>query len=177
MFLKEVYRHSRWLFAGFLLFAVAQLVLNAKEGMVFSPMYHFHMYGWPQKPQKAYTIPVITYQGDTLRGHKYSPQACDRLYYGLQTLHASRCDSFFYQSQVRRLFAKAHLPIPAQHRFINNQHPAERWARYKANIGNYFGMDTAQIHIAYHSYGYAGGSFIHQYRVDSLDMHNHLLCK
>ncbi|HSK13716.1 MAG TPA: hypothetical protein VK907_10905, partial [Phnomibacter sp.] len=109
MFLKEVYRHSRWMFAGMLFFALLQLAINYKRGMVFSPFYHYGMYSWPQPPRQFYQIRSVLLNGDTLRGKDLSPQRWDKVHYTLQQAYASTCDNSFYQEQVARLFKKAGL--------------------------------------------------------------------
>lgn len=153
MFLKEVYRHSKWMFAGMLFFILAQLAVNLKKGMVFSPFFHYGMYSAPQQALRVYDVNVVTLNDDTLRGKDFSPQQWDKIHFTLQALLASSCDSSFYTSQVERLYAKAKvLPAPNAINFVNEGTQQEKMNLYKTWLGKQLGKPGAEIEV--HQAGY-----------------------
>lgn len=155
MFLKEVYRHSKWMFAGMLFFVIAQLVVNLKKGMVFSPFFHYGMYSAPEDALRVYDVNVVTLNGDTLRGKNFSPQQWDRIHFTLQAVLASSCDSSFYSSQVERLYAKTKLlPLPNLKNFVNPGTQMEKLNRYKKWLGKQLGKPDALIDVKQAAYRY-----------------------
>ena len=169
MFLKEVYRHSKWMFAGMLFFILLQLVINYKKGMVFSPFYHYGMYSMVQPPRHHYYINTVTVNGDTLKGSQFSPQQWDKIYFTLQQVLLSRCDSSFYNEQVLRLYKKAGLPVPHPSFFINKNTPEELLNRYEIWLGKQLGKTNAQVDVSSNMYRFHFGRFVYQRKENILD--------
>lgn len=175
MFLKEVYRHSKLMFAGFLFFIVLQLAINVKRGMVFTPFLHYGMYSWVQKPRHEYWVNrVITYR-DTLRGGNYSPQAWDKIYYTLDELYATSCQQSFFSNQVQRLYAKARLPIPESNKFLVGQTPAELLEAYKKWLPSQINLNKDSIRVVSNKFIYHFGRLVYQ-PMDSLYVKPPMIC-
>jgi hypothetical protein len=175
MFLKEVYRHSKWMFAGMLLFVSGQLVVNYKRGMVFSPFFHYGMYSEKVKPRPDYLVNIVTMNGDTLRGADYTPAQWDKIQYTLHQVIASSCDTLFYQNQIQRLYAKAHLPAPESKIFINKGDQQVRLKTYKIWLAKQLGKEGAQIQVTQNRYVYFFEKFVFQEQIDTLTGTN-ILC-
>jgi hypothetical protein len=119
MFLEKVYRYNKWLFAGMLFFIAMQLFVFYRRGMVFSPWYNYGMYSAVIKPQKQYAVYKVYADGKLLRGDNFSPQQWDAFHFVLEQADAASCNEHFYDTQVKRLFTKFHLPVPGKENFIN----------------------------------------------------------
>ena len=153
MFLKEVYWHSKWMFAGMLFFMLAQLAVNLKKGMVFSPFFHYGMYSAPQQALRVYNVNVVTLNGDTLRSKNFSPQQWDKIHFTLQAIMASSCDSSFYTTQVERLYVKAKiLPAPTAKNFVNKETRQEKLDLYKSWLGKQLGKPGAKVNVQQAAY-------------------------
>lgn len=175
MFLKEVYRHSKWMFAGMLFFAIAQLTINYKRGMVFSPFFHYGMYSAKVEPQHDYLVNVVKLDGDTLRGEDFTPAEWDKVQYTLHQAISSRCDSLFYKNQVTRLFNKAGLPAPNSKFFINKENQQDRLNIYKLWLAKQLGKEGSKVEISQNSYFYFKEKFVFQQKMDTLTGTN-ILC-
>jgi hypothetical protein len=146
VFLKKVYRYNKWLCGAMLLFIAGQLFVFYRAGMVFSPWYNYGMYSDVIKPQKEYAIYKIYADGKLMAGNEYTPQQWDKIHFTLLQTDAATCNSMFYQNQISRLFIKFHLPVPAEHFYINTLYnPAEIRAQYPTRLAKYFGKQQVQI--------------------------------
>ncbi len=174
MFLKEVYRHSKWMFAGMVLFAVCQITINLKRGMVFSPFYHYGMYSGVFHPRKEYFVNIITVKGDTLRGKDFSPAAWDKIHYTLQQIHASRCDTLFFKNEVERLFIKAGLPPPPLHLFVNEGTMNQRLDKLKSKLAAEFKVKPNEVVIKQCSYSFLNDKLVFKKDNQDFKASNHL---
>ena len=174
MFLKEVYRHSKWMFAGMLFFAIAHIGVNLKRGMVFSPFFHYGMYSGVYEPKRDYLVNLVTINGDTLRGKDFTPPEWDKLQYSLNQVLASRCDTLFYQNQVRRLFLKAGLEAPSINHYVNKGSVQQRLEQYKVKLAGEYNVLPENVNIVQCRYIYVYDKFIFQEKTDSLTGTNHL---
>ena len=160
MFLKAVYRHSKLMFAGMVLFALVQLAINYKKGMVFAPFLHYGMYSAAGTPDTLHLIPVFTRAGDTLRGHQFSPQHWDRIRYNYQLVLQSACDNHFYHSQVKRLYEKAGLKPPPPQYFINTGSQDQKLHKYLRHTEAYFGFALGSLQVQWQVYKLSNGQFL-----------------
>ncbi len=175
MFLKEVYRHSKWMFAGMLFFSLGQLLVNYKRGMVFSPFFHYGMYSAKVEPRHSYLVNIVTVDGDTLSGADYTPPQWDKIQYTLQQVVASSCDSLFYQNQILRLYRKAGLPAPNSKYFVNFGNRQKRLETYKIWLAKQLGKKGASIKVSQNRYVYYFEKFVFQQKMDTLSGTN-ILC-
>jgi hypothetical protein len=114
MFIKKVYQYHKKLAIGMLFFAFMQLVCFYKAGMHVSPWYNYGMYSQPVYIQPAYRV----YKVGNLNAQYYSAQAWDQVHYTLQQYMALPQNDSLYEHEIKRIFAKAHLPIPNKSKYI-----------------------------------------------------------
>jgi hypothetical protein len=160
MFLKSVYRHSKLMFAGMVLFATVQLAVNYKKGMVFAPFLHYGMYSAAGKPDSVHYIPLFTAGADTLKGLNFSPQHWDRISYNYRLVLQSACDSHFYHTQVKRLYEKAGLQPPPPQYFINAGSPDQKLDHYLRHTEAYFGFAPGSLQVHWQLYKLSNGQFL-----------------
>lgn len=79
MFLKELYRVSKLWFAIVVLFILAQLFINFKQGIVFSPFYHYGMYSEVMQPEASYRLFEVKLNGKVLQAKDFSAQQWDKI--------------------------------------------------------------------------------------------------
>ncbi len=79
MYLKRLYKESKWWFAIALCFVTVQLVMDAKEGAAISPVFHYVMYSYPQMPQKKYAVLEVKVNGKLLQTKDFSPYYWDKI--------------------------------------------------------------------------------------------------
>lgn len=174
MFLKEVYRHSKWMFAGMLFFMAAQLAINFKKGMVFSPFFHYGMYSGKATPMPEYRVNLVLVNGDTLSGSNFTPPQWDKIHYTLQQVLCSGCDSIFFSTQVNRLHQKAGLWSPNPRHFINEGPIENRIGLYKKWLAVQTGKPGAKVEISQGKYRFTGGRFIFREVYDTVFAASHL---
>lgn len=162
MFLKEVYRHSKRLFVGMLLFIGLQLIINYKAGMVFTPFFHYGMYSWVQEPQLDYHVNLVLINGDTLKGGNFSPQQWDKIHYTLDELYITRCREDFYNNQIARLYSKAGLSRPDASHFLIKDNVPGLLQRYEEWLPGQLDIPEAKVEIQRHRYRYHFGKLTYQ---------------
>jgi hypothetical protein len=79
MYLKKLYQQHKGWFIFIVCFALAQLFINYKRGVVFSPFYHYGMYSAVMQPQSIYIIPEIKVNGHLLQTKDFTPQQWDNI--------------------------------------------------------------------------------------------------
>jgi hypothetical protein len=79
MYLRAVFRQSKWWFVVVIIFIACQLFINFKHGMVFSPFFHYGMYSEVMKPQQAYPVFSVSVNGEELRAKDFTPQQWDKI--------------------------------------------------------------------------------------------------
>ena len=114
MFISKVYRHSKWMFGGMLFFVVMQLLCFYKGGMVVSPWYNYGMFSHQIKIDSVYTV----CKAGNLQGHQFTPQGWDKIHYTKAQYDALPANDTLYEKEVKRLFAKLLLPVPAKKYFV-----------------------------------------------------------
>jgi hypothetical protein len=62
-----------------LFFIAAQLLINFKHGVVFSPFYHYGMYSSVIKSAKTYEIVEVNVNGKNVQAKDFSPQKWDKI--------------------------------------------------------------------------------------------------
>ncbi len=123
VFIKKVYRYSKPLGIGMLLFMVVQLFCFYKGGMVFSPWYNYGMYSSVIKIEPVYKVNTVS----QLRGSSYSPQQWDKIHYTLQKLQSLNKNDSLYENEVKRIFSKFHLLLSSKDKFISPINQNDSW--------------------------------------------------
>ena len=107
------------MFAGMLFFIAIQLFVFSRRGMVFSPWFNYGMYSAVIKPQKEYAVYKVYADGKLLEGDDFTPQQWDAIHFVLSESEAAGCNEHFYDTQIKRLFTKFHLPVPRKEHYVN----------------------------------------------------------
>ena len=115
MFLKKVYRYSKPLGVGMLFFVLVQLFCFYKGGMVFSPWYNYGMYSERIMIKPYYIVD----QFPAISGNDFSPQKWDKVFVTLQGFRNLFKNDLLYENEIKRLFEKAHLPIPDKSKYTS----------------------------------------------------------
>lgn len=141
MFLKKVYRQSKWMFAGMLFFIAMQVLVSWKHGIVFTPWYNFGMYSSVILPKAEYNVLVAISGKDTLKGHDFSPPHWDRIMYTPVRMGDWQCRQHFFDAEVARLMNKAKLGKPNPSNFISRpgEYDLQQW--YGQWVQQYFGLE------------------------------------
>lgn len=106
MFIKQVYKHNKWLCLAMILFMAGQLFVNYKHGMVVSPFFHYGMYSHEIKIEKSYPVVEVTINGKLLRGQDYTPQQWDKIMLPIQYYSNIQHSNELYHNEVKRLLQK-----------------------------------------------------------------------
>ena len=146
MFLKAVYRHSRLLCAGVLLFFLLQLAVDYKRGMVFAPFFHYGMYSKPQHLEDTFTAWIATHGADTLRGHDFSPAHWDKLVYIPARIEHWNCRHTFLQSEISPLLQRLGVSEVESEKLIQPGSAGQAIQHHKDHLRRYFRFeDSLQV--------------------------------
>jgi hypothetical protein len=152
MYIKKLYHTNRWWFAAIVLFIAMQLFLNAKQGVVFSPVYHYGMYSGVIKPQSSYAVTEITVNGKKLRTQDFTPAIWDKISYTVELFKASRAwNSQLWNNDIKRL-----LPIKDSSKYINNVTGAAFNTWYKSYLQSILVDKIDSVAIAFTEYSFNG---------------------
>lgn len=138
MYLQQVFRFNKWLFALCILFAAGQLFINAKRGMVLSPFYHYGMYSQVMPVQTSYNVFRIDVNGTTLQGSNYSPWQWDKIMWPVVYYSQLNNSNRLYNEDAKRLMQRINLRPQDKH-FLTacNYSQFESWYKqYLASVIN-----------------------------------------
>jgi hypothetical protein len=152
MFLKKVYRHSRWFFILFVAFITGQLFINYKHGMVASPFLHYGMYSEVMKVKHTYGVFEVMVNGKPLQGKDYSAQQWDKIILPLRYYaNIKAVSNKLYYTDIKRLMAAVKLS-PVEQRYVQqcNAQQFQQW--YKRYVQDVINTPVKQLDIRYHIY-------------------------
>jgi hypothetical protein len=110
MYLTRLYRYNKWLFIAIIFFAVMQLFVTYKRGMLISPWYNYGMYSEKMHPKKGYEVNKAL--GGPAWLYVISPQYDDKINVTIDNHKNLAQNDSLYKKEIARLFAKFHLPVP-----------------------------------------------------------------
>lgn len=157
MFLLQVNRHSKGLLLLMVIFAIGQLFINYKRGMVISPFFHYGMYSGIIKIKNTYDIFEIEQNGKRLRGQDFTPEQWDRIILPLQCYAGVNKSNELYETEIKRLLSKIGVSAASQN-FISvcNYQEFENW--YKIYVGDVTDEKIHTISVNYCTYQYESNS-------------------
>ncbi len=144
MFLLKVWKHSKLLCTFFILFALLQIVINYKGGMVFSPFYHYGMYSAKATILPTYTVPVIYSKGKIVQGKNFTTQQWDKIFVGFNAFTQNKIDEQFTLTETKRLGEKFKIPLKSD--AFENHVKSLNLLAFKNTIRSIF-LDTIQYEI------------------------------
>lgn len=151
MFLKQVYKHNKWLFAAFVGFALLQLFINFKHGMVASPFLHYGMYSQAMKIKDSYDVVEVIVDGKMLEGKDFSPQQWDKITLPVHYFAQLNKSNNLFDTDIQRLMHTAHLSTN-KNNYVQpcNTNGFQKW--YSAYLQNVLGKTIHQVDVRYRTY-------------------------
>ena len=156
MFLKQLYKHSRWMFVLVVFFIAAQLFINYKRGMVVSPFYHYGMYSEVIKPKADYAVFEVWANGKQLQGRDFTPWQWEKIILPLVYYSSTPKSNQLYHDEVKRLMNKFGFN-PNEQRFLSacNYRRFEAW--YKDYLGPIINQPVNSLDLKYRTYQFTAG--------------------
>jgi len=115
MYLQQVFRYNKWLFALCIVFAAGQLFINIKRGMVLSPFYHYGMYSEVIRVKPSYQVFQVVVNGIPLQGSHFTPWQWDRILWPVVYYSQVNKSNALYTTDVKRLLQSIHLQPEDKH--------------------------------------------------------------
>jgi len=144
MFLKQVYRHNKWLFAACIGFMALQMLVFSRSGMVFTPFYNYGMYSEVMHPKPQYVVTNFP----AVKAHHYTPQQWDKIFVTLQRYQDLPLNDSLYQNHIVRLYQKLGLPAPARSNFTIHLHDTTFNAWYPGHLKKTISRTPVKISLA-----------------------------
>jgi hypothetical protein len=140
-----------------MLFVIAQLFINFKRGMVFSPFYHYGMYSEVMTVKDSYGIFEIEVNGKTIKASDFSAQQWDNIILPLTWYSTINTKSnALYYTDIKRLMDKINVTTNEKSYLqkcdINS---FERW--YQSYLQRILSEDIATLNIRYHIFRFTSG--------------------
>lgn len=104
MYLKKLYRQSKFWFIIIIMFAVSQVFLDYKNGVELSPFYHYGMFSLPFHFTPNYECVEVKVNGKLLQTKDLTPNGWDNVVMPIiQYNHQQRWNSEMYNQTISRL--------------------------------------------------------------------------
>ncbi len=135
MFLKQVYKHSKWMFVVMILFISGQAVINFNHGAVFSPFYHYGMYSEAFKVKDKYSVTLVEVNGRILRGQDFSIAEWDKIHLPIKYYVESDSNNLMMIHIRNRLYSKVGFALSKKydHQFINKDFSDHQFVEWYKN--------------------------------------------
>ena len=167
MFLKQVYKHNKWLCLVMILFIAGQLFVNFKRGMVVSPFFHYGMYSHRINVEKGYPVVEVTVNGKQLRGQDFTAQQWDKILLPIQYHSNIGRSNRLYENEVKRLLGRLHISANEKD-FLQkcNEESFENW--YTVYLASFVGQPVQQLQINERMFAFNGQTLIPTDSIQSL---------
>ncbi|MDB5191619.1 MAG: hypothetical protein JWQ96_1182 [Segetibacter sp.] len=133
-------------------FAVLQLFINFKRGMVVSPFYHYGMYSEVIRVKASYEVFEIWVNGERLQGKDFSAQQWDQVILPVQYFAALNTKSNpLYFNEIKRLMAKIGLKADEEKYVATCNYNQFQWW-YKQYLNHIVKRDVAGVKILSRGY-------------------------
>lgn len=129
MYVKKLYRQSKLWFVIVVLFAGAQLIINYKHGVEFSPFYHYDMFSLPFSIKSTYEVTEVSVNNKLLQSKNFSPNGWDNVVIPIiQYQNQQRWNSLIYNTTIHRLLHTTDSSL-----YINNlsQQQFDIWYQHR----------------------------------------------
>jgi hypothetical protein len=157
MFLHKVYRYSKPLFVFMLLFAVGQIFINYKRGLVISPFYHYGMYSEVMGVKKSYGVFEVEVDGRKLKASNFTLQQWDKIILPLMWYSSIRTKSnVLYSNEIQRLMDKLKIST-TETAYLQNCDATEFYNWYKKYLMSFVNGDIVDLNIRYRIYEFTSG--------------------
>lgn len=135
-----------------MLFAIAQLFINYKRGVVSSPFFHYGMYSDNIQLPDTIHIYEIEVNNKTLKPFHFSAQEWDKLMLPLyEYTNLENHNNELYRIDISRLLTKLYLsPKPVN--FVVEKQPLQFLQWYKSYTEKIIGKTITSFNIFYASY-------------------------
>ncbi len=157
MFLTQVYKYNKMLFAVMLFFAIAQLFVNYKRGLVATPFFHYGMYSHKINIEKKYEVIEVEVDGKILSGKDFAPHKWDKIILPVVYFMNIKQSNQVYYNEIKRLTAIVHLTTHEEY-FIQqcNINSFEIW--YKKYLEKIVGHSIVNCTIQLHNYNFSNST-------------------
>ncbi len=104
MYLKSLYKQSKFWFAIVILFAAGQLFINYKHGVEFSPFYHYDMFSLLFTAKPNYEVTEVRVNSVPLQTKNFTPNGWDNIVIPIvQYQNSQQWNSLIYNTTIKRL--------------------------------------------------------------------------
>ncbi len=155
LFIKQVYKHNKWLCLAMIIFIAGQLFVNYKHGMVVSPFFHYGMYSHGINVEKSYPVIEVSVNDKRLRGQDFTAQQWDKIMLPIQYHSNIGRSNELYEREIKRLLSKLHISSNENYFFQQcNEEAFEKW--YKVYLASIVGQPVLQLQINQRIYAFSG---------------------
>ncbi len=156
MYLNRLYKTNKVLFVGIVGFAAVQLFINAKQGVVFSPIYHYGMYSGVTVPSKQYCVTEVVVDGQLLHTQDFTPAEWDKICYTVELYRSQQAwNHQQWGTTIKRL-----LHLQDSSKYTNHITDAYFNGWYKNYLESILHKKVRAVYVNTVKYSYNGTSFI-----------------
>ena len=151
-YFKRLYKYNKLLFSIILFFALLQLGLTFKKGVLFSPWFKFGMYSQVLKIKDTYRVNKV----DNLKGSDFTAQQWDKIHWTLTQYQLHEKSDSIYENGIKPFFNQIHLYIPQKSIYYLSVDSANFSHWYYQYISKMMGISPKQFQIETNVYKWNG---------------------
>ncbi len=145
MYVKNLYRQSKLWFVIVTLFAAGQLFINYKNGVEFSPFYHYSMFSLPFHFTSEYKVTEVMVNGQLLKPENFTPNGWDNIVIPVvQYQNQQRWNSMLYSETIKRF-----VPVKDSSLYVNRVSQAAFDAWYQKRVLHLADIKDSNAQVQY----------------------------
>jgi hypothetical protein len=158
MFLRKLYHANKLLFSLVILFICSQLYINAKVGVVATPLMHYGMYSVRSNLPLTVDVWEVEINGKKIELQKLHPKTVDNILQPLNIFYNLPYDSgIAYQS--KRFLTAVFLPFEESN-FHSSLTKEQFENSYRKHLNNILKVHVNQVRVYRSTYAINGSKFI-----------------
>jgi hypothetical protein len=167
MYLQQLYKQHKGWFIIVVLFAISQLFINFKRGVVFTPFFHYGMYAAPMHTNSKVSIIDLKVNNKLVEPFDYAAQQWDKLLVPLYLFTNEKAhNQYLFDNDIERLQKKVGINSNSRNYSNNasvNKLGFENW---------YSSYVSAVIHQPIQSISFKQQTYTLQNILDSFNSHH-----
>ena len=122
MYFQQLYRTNKFWFLFVLIFALCQIFINYKQGIVITPLYHYGMYSKKVESIDSIELYAVKINGKVLQPFQFSAQEWDKLMLPVhQYCKIEKHNNDLFSKDIKRILNRLYLTADTSNFIVRKQ--------------------------------------------------------
>ena len=122
MYFQQLYRTNKFWFLFVLIFALCQIFINYKQGIVITPLYHYGMYSKKVESIDSIELYAVKINGKVLQPFQFSAQEWDKLMVPVhQYCKIEKHNNDLFSKDIKRILNRLYLTADTSNFIVQKQ--------------------------------------------------------